>query len=147
MAKKKQSKPKAAKKPALKSAKKTDKKPRTLPRSPRSQALPGMEQVTNRVLNNLAEEIKDSRATKNTAVGSEKGAKASALREMQIKGITVYKHDGIEFARVPGAENLRIRTVKQDGDAAVEGGKTRTVVAEAATDGGDDEDVDDEVPF
>ena len=48
----------------------------------------------------------------NKAKTEEKGLINSALQEMQAKKITTYHHAGIELARVPGAEKLRVRLTK-----------------------------------
>lgn len=53
----------------------------------------------------------------NTAKTEETGLVASALQTMVKKGVSVYKHGGVELARVPGAERLRVRLVKEQGDA------------------------------
>jgi hypothetical protein len=36
---------------------------------------------------------------------------------MQRVDVVVYKHAGVELARVPGAEKLRVRLVRGEGDA------------------------------
>ena len=87
---------------------------------PRSQTLPGLEQVRNGKLDNLCEGIADVRATMNEAKQEEKGLIAATLQAMVAKGVTVYKHGGVELARVPGAESLRVRLVKAQGDADAE---------------------------
>jgi hypothetical protein len=85
--------------------------------SPRSQALPGMEQQRNVKLDNVCEGIADERRVMNAAKVEERGLIQSALQLMQQKGIQVYKHGGVELARVPGSESLRVRLTKQTGDA------------------------------
>lgn len=87
------------------------------PASPRSQALPGMEQQRNVKLDNICEAIHDERSVMNAAKTEEKGLIQSALQLMQQKGVQVYKHGGLELARVPGSEILRVRLTKQTGDA------------------------------
>lgn len=57
---------------------------------------------------------------------------AAALQEMQKRKVQVYKHAGIELARVPGSESLRVRRVKQEGDAAVGEGETTATNADQA---------------
>lgn len=108
----------AKRKPAKKGkppAKKKTKAPKK--KGPRSQALPGMEQVRSTRLDNLCESIGDERASMNKAKQEETGLIQAALQEMQRKGITVYRHAKIELARVPGAEKLRVRVTKEEGDA------------------------------
>lgn len=41
----------------------------------------------------------------------------AALQEMQRRNVTVYRHARIELARIPGAEKLRVRVTKEEGDA------------------------------
>jgi hypothetical protein len=106
---------------------------------PRSQTLPGLDQVRNGKLDNLCEGIADVRATMNEAKQEEKGLIAAALQTMVAKGVTVYKHGGVELARVPGAETLRVRLVKAQGDADADD-------LEEATDADDEAEADDEAP-
>ena len=89
-------------------------------KSPRSQPLPGMEQVRAVALDRLCEGIGECRDQINTARQEETGLIQSALQTMVKKNLTVYKHAGIELARVPGAEKLRVRVVKEQGDAGDE---------------------------
>ena len=86
-------------------------------RSPRSQVLPGMEQVRDRVLDELCESLGDCRDTMNASKVEEKGLIQSALKRMQVKERQVYKHARIALSREPGAERLRVRVVKEEGDA------------------------------
>lgn len=85
-----------------------------------------MEQVRSGPLDNLCESIADDRARLNKASGNINGAKAKALEIMQAAKppYTVYKHGGVELARVPGADKLRIRLTDDDGNASVQGGTT-----------------------
>lgn len=85
----------------------------------RSQTLPGMEQIRNRRLDNFCEAINDARSTKNAQQIEEDSAIQGALREMHDRSVDVYKHAGVELARVPGTEKLRVRLTKDKGDAAV----------------------------
>ena len=87
---------------------------------PRSQPLPGMDRVRSGKLDNICEGIGDERETMNKARTEEKNLILSALKVMQEKNISVYKHAKIELARVPGAEKLRVRMVKEEGDAGEE---------------------------
>jgi hypothetical protein len=86
-------------------------------RGARSQPLPGMEGVRNAKLDNLCEGIAEQRRVMNAAHVETQTDITAALQEMQRKGISVYKHGGIELARVPGAEKLRVRLTKEQGDA------------------------------
>ncbi len=83
----------------------------------RSQVLPGLEQVRSRKLDAICEGISDERQAMNAAKVEEKGLIAAALQAMTREGVTVYRHGGVELARVPGAEKLRVRLTKEQGDA------------------------------
>ena len=85
---------------------------------PRSQTLPGMEQVRRGALDNICEGIHDCRQQKNAALVEEGRLDVSALQFMVREQIVVYRHAGIELARIPGAEKLRVRVTKETGDAA-----------------------------
>jgi len=56
----------------------------------------------------------------NAAKLEEQGLISSALQAMQKDGRSVYRHARIELARVPGAEKLRVRLTKEEGDAGAE---------------------------
>lgn len=49
---------------------------------------------------------------------------------VRIHEVTVYKHAGIELARMPGAEKLRVRVTKETGDAQVGGEAGESVLGE-----------------
>lgn len=83
----------------------------------RSQVLPGLEQVRDRKLDNLCESIAEHRRVMNAARVEEQSDVAAALQHMVKKSSSVYKHGGVELARVPGAERLRVRLTKETGDA------------------------------
>lgn len=89
-------------------------------RGARSQPLPGMEGVRSKRLDNLCESIGEHREKMNAARTEEQSDIVAALQEMQKKKISVYKHGGVELARVPGAEKLRVRLTKEQGDADVD---------------------------
>lgn len=99
------------------------------PASPRSQTLPGMKRVRDQKLDNICEGIADERAKKNEADTEEKSLISSALKRMQARNVNLYKHSGVELARVPGSEKLRVRLTKDTGDAEVAGGETTTTNA------------------
>jgi hypothetical protein len=84
---------------------------------PRSQVLPGLEQVRSAKLDNLCEGIAEVRTVMNNAKVEESGLIAAALQTMVQRSLQVYKHGGVELARVPGAEKLRVRLTKEQGDA------------------------------
>lgn len=113
-------------------------------RGPRSQALPGLEQVRSQRLDNICEGIGEERETMNKAKIEEKGLIQSALQEMQKRGISIHRRGGVELARVPGAEKLRVRLTKEQGDAGEadleppdEGIDDGTPTADAGTEAGD----------
>ncbi len=83
----------------------------------RSRTLPGMERVRNRKLDNLCEAIGEERRRMNAAKLDEQASIQASLQVMQRENISIYKHAGVELARVPGAEKLRVRLTKEDGDA------------------------------
>jgi len=120
MTKKKKSAKKAKTKPAKKVSRRV-RKP-----GPRSLALPGMEQVRNVKLDNVCESIAEEREEANAARVKEKQLTAAALKVMQERNVTVYKHAGVELIRVPGADKLRLRLVSDTGDASVDDGVTRS---------------------
>lgn len=90
--------------------------------SPRSVALPGMEQATNQRLNNLCEGIGDERRAKALADKEEATLVSGALQEMVRKGIVQYHHAGVELVRVQGAEKLRVHVTKEKTATANQGG-------------------------
>ena len=76
-----------------------------------------MEQVRDRKLDNICEGIGEERGRMNEAKTEEQGLIQAALQRMQGGGVQVYRHAGVELARVPGAEKLRVRLTKEQGDA------------------------------
>lgn len=112
---------------------------------PRSQVLPGMEQVRDVALDRLCEDIGDARERMNSAKADEQSSIQSALQRMQKSsdrypgGRTVYRHAGVELARIPGADKLRVRLTKEQGDAEDNdqvGDERRDAVEELGEDGG-----------
>lgn len=93
----------------------------TAPPGPRSRALPGMGRIRSQKLDNICEAIGDSRDTQASERDNENSLKQDALKEMQAKGIGAYRHAKIELLRSPGAEKLRVRKTKEDGDASTRG--------------------------
>lgn len=71
-------------------------------------------------LDELCEEIGTWRTKKNQAINGEASAKRDALGSMIRHKKRAYRHDGIELARIPGAEELRVRLTKETGDAATD---------------------------
>lgn len=117
MAKKKAGKAKKAapkkKAPALKVVpKKAAKKAARRTASPRSQVLPGMEQVRNRSLDRICEAISDVRSDLNRLRGEDKDLQGQAVRVMAGEKVTAYRFAGVELVLVPGDAHLRVRTLK-----------------------------------
>lgn len=96
-------------------------------KSPRSAVLPGFEQVRNGRLDTVCEGIADERRIKNAAQLEEASLITTAQRimEAQTPSLTVYKHAGVELALIPGTSHIRVRLVKETGDADVSGGRQR----------------------
>lgn len=80
--------------------------------SPRSQVLPGMEQVRNRSLDRICEHISDVRGDLNRLRGEDKDLQGQAVRVMSGDKVTAYRHAGVELVLVPGDAHLRVRTLK-----------------------------------
>ncbi len=85
--------------------------------SPRSQVLPGMEQVRNRVLDRICEEISDVRDILNGARKDDKDLQNQAVSVMSESKTTVYRHAGVELALIPGDVHVRVRTLKVTANA------------------------------
>lgn len=121
MTKKKAAKKAAPKKKAAKVVKMTPKAKTAKPRaaSPRSQVLPGMEQVRNRSLDRVCEAISDVRGDLNRLRGEEKDLQGQAVRVMTESKppVTVYRFAGVELVLVPGDVHLRVRTLKSDANS------------------------------
>ena len=73
--------------------------------------------MRNARLDHLCEEVGDCRERMNQDRGIEQSAIRDALTEMQRTGVQAYKHAGVEFARIPGGEKLRVRLTKDQGHA------------------------------
>jgi hypothetical protein len=79
-----------------------------------------MEQVRNVRLDRLCESLGDTRDQMNRLRQDEASDMQGCLTEMRAKGLTSYRHAGVELARVPGEEKLRVRTSKEKATAEVE---------------------------
>lgn len=110
-------------KPAQKPAGRTKKKgagggkPRS--QQPRQQAL--IEDARIKPLDDCAASIADVRDNMNELRGEEKGYLATARSLMHKYGKSVYKHAGVEIVLVPGDEKVRVRILKDDGNASASG--------------------------
>ncbi len=103
---------------------------------PRDEKLPGFKQPKNQRLELLCESLDNQRTVINDAKRIEKSDKAAALQEMTRVGLLAFKHAGIELARIPGADTIRVHVVKDEGEMEAEGEATEAT-----------SDRDDEVPF
>lgn len=103
---------------------------------PRSQTLPGMEEVRDAVLDRLCESLGETRDKQAALRIDEQADMQASLKRMRIKskdfpeGRTSYRHAGMELSRVPGEEKLRCRRTSQGASAEVED--------DTAGDGGED---------
>ena len=86
-------------------------------KGPRSTPLPGMGQVRSKKLDNLCEAIGEARGAMNAAKIEEQASIQAALQIMQKENRTAFRHASVELMRVPGAEKLRVRITKEQGDA------------------------------
>lgn len=86
-------------------------------RKPRQPSLPGTGAVRSEKLDALCEGIGEERGKINDATTEINALIAAALKVMQSKKINVYRHAKVELSRVPGAEKLRVRLTKEEGDA------------------------------
>ncbi len=94
--------------------------------------LPGFEQVRSRKLDHICEGIAEERRVKNAATVEENSLIAAAQKVMEghDPALMAYKHGGVELVLVPGSSRIRVRLVKDTGDADVSGGNTRASNAE-----------------
>lgn len=87
-------------------------------RGPRSQTLPGMEQVRHQVLDNAHEQIAEGRALLAQGHELEKEGIGIALQYMQTHKVRAYRHAGVESVFVEGVSKLRVRVTKDADNAA-----------------------------
>lgn len=107
---------KGAKKALTRSSKKktAPKKIKTKKAGPRSQPLPGMEQVRDRVLDNACETIAEGRNEMAAGRAKEQEGTGIALQRLAKKpgDQRQYRHAGVELVFVPGMDKLRVRLSK-----------------------------------
>lgn len=110
-------------------------------KAPRSQVLPGMEQVRNRAMDRICEGMSEVRAEMNAKRGEEQSFQREAIKVMQGSGITAYRHAGVEMVLVPGDAKLRVRTMKeQNAEGTGQGaGAITDALTEEIADGIEDE--------
>lgn len=94
------------------------------PPGPRSQMLPGMEHVRDQTLDRLCESVGEGRDAMAQLRENEAGDLQAALTRMRARNLHTYQHAGVEMARVPGEEKLRVRATKDKATAAVDEGGT-----------------------
>lgn len=88
------------------------KKPKT-EKAPKAKALPGMESAIHVKLNEICEHISETRAQVNQLRGEDNDLCRHALAYMHENKLRTYRFAGVELARVPGEEKLRVRTSKE----------------------------------
>jgi hypothetical protein len=106
-------------------------------RGPRSQALPLPGGLGKRIqaLDDAAAAIGDIRDQMAELRADEQGHKRTALNLMRKHDRTTWRHAGVELARVPGEEKLRIRKTKgENASAEVEEELPTDAKAKAAND-------------
>ena len=72
-----------------------------MPKAPKSKTPPGLEATRSERLDNICEGIAEERARLSAARTEEQQLLSSALQTRQERKISVYKHAGVELARVP----------------------------------------------
>lgn len=72
-----------------------------------------MEQVRYRDLDASCNSIAETREEINLLRADEAGYEQTALTQMRKHNLTTYRHAGVELARVPGEEKLRVRTTRE----------------------------------
>jgi hypothetical protein len=89
-------------------------------RAPKAEPLPGMENMRIRPLDKVAAAISEVREQMNELRGTEKELLGEALTLMRKHEKTSWNHAGVEMARIPGQEHLRVRTSNKKATAEVE---------------------------
>lgn len=131
----------SATKPAAgRQASKPPKAPRE--RAPRSQVLPGMEQVTDSVLNDVCEGIADARSRRAEANTDEANEKDRGLRRMQDQGVDVYDKAGVTLVRVKGSEELIVKKSRRPKTTSNAAPNAAADVDNGAGDDDNDEDLE-----
>jgi len=102
-------------------AKRAKKEDDEKPKSPRSQTFEGMEQVRDKVMDTICEELADLRATLNAAKANEQSYRVKALARMQKRDLYQYTNAGIRVVREAGADTLSVKIAKGDGTVSVGG--------------------------
>ena len=95
---------------------------------PRTQALPGMEEVRYKDLDRVCESIAETREEINRYKGEENDLEQKALMSMRLHERTTYTFSGVTLVRVPGEEKLRVLNARQ---------RTASAETQPAADAGD----------
>lgn len=111
----------------------------------RSVPLPGMEQITNRILNNACEQIAEGRSFMARGRTVEQEGIGIALQEMQRRDVRAYRHAGVELAFVPGVDKLRVRLTEDSQNATGESRRQQSTPAAPEADTVDEPDAADNV--
>ena len=82
-------------------------------RTPRSQALPGLEEIVIPELEDAGGEYRDTRDRRMVLTEAEVGMKTGLLALMRKHGKTHYTFDGLEILVIPGEDDVKVRTVKK----------------------------------
>lgn len=114
-------------------------------RNERSQPLPGMEESKHVKLDAICENIGELLDQVNDARRGISGERQAGLQIMHDDDIGIHRFAGVELARMPGSETLRVRRVKAEGRATSKLDKTDDQGAPEIVDSFDDEDVEDDV--
>ena len=96
-----------------KTAEKKRPPPKKTARSPRSQPLPGMEQVTDQKMNVLCDDAGDGLEKIEDGKKDVETARADAHTRMTELGIHSYKHAGLKFTRSSGVETVTVKRIKE----------------------------------
>jgi hypothetical protein len=81
-------------------------------RRPRTQPLPGMEDRVIKPLEDVAADYADIRDTRIELAAREQALKIDALQLMKKFNKTIYRHDGIEIAIIPGEDDVKVKVKK-----------------------------------
>lgn len=103
---------------------------------PKDQALPGLEHLRIKPLDDICASISDTRAQQNDLRAEEAGLEQTALHLMRKHTKTAWRAHGVELVRVPGEEKLRVRTSREKATAETE--PENTDAGEELPGGGDE---------
>ena len=98
--------------------KKAEKKSTRRIQSPRSQVLPGMEQITNRTLNRLCEELSDSQREMNVLIADVDDLHRQAQETMERDNVMKYIFSGVQLSLRKGTTKLSVKMLKNKTEKA-----------------------------